>query len=190
MADSIFEKIRGGLKKTRDNISSRVGGVLAAFKRIDEDFYDEMEETLILCDIDYCKGYNDTVGHQGGDDVLRAVGLLLQGFARRAGEMAARYGGAEFALILPSTDASSLAYIGERLRAAVETAELPHPESAISPFLTLSIGGASIQPSADSTPEDLIATADRALYQAKERGSNRMALLTELVRAGISSRNA
>ena len=121
--------------------------------------------------------------------MLRAVALLLQGFARRAGEMAARYGGDEFALILPAMDANSLGYIGERLRAAVETAELPHPQSAISTFLTLSIGAASIQPSADCTPEDLIATADRALYQAKERGRNRVALLTELVRAGVSLRN-
>jgi diguanylate cyclase (GGDEF)-like protein/PAS domain S-box-containing protein len=137
---------------------------------------------LILCDIDYFKGYNDRVGHQGGDDVLRAVALLLSGFARRAGEMAARYGGDEFALILPTMDAESLAFIGERLRAAVETAELPHPESAVSPFLTLSIGAASVQPSADCTPEDLIATADRALYQAKERGRNRVAVLVDMVR--------
>ena len=144
---------------------------------------------LVLCDIDYFKGYNDTVGHQGGDDVLRAVALLLSGFARRAGEMAARYGGDEFALILPAMDATSLGYICERLRAAVETAELPHPQSAISTFLTLSIGAASIQPSAENTPEDLIATADRALYQAKERGRNRVAVLTELVRAGVSLRN-
>ncbi len=145
---------------------------------------------LVLCDIDYFKGYNDTVGHQGGDDVLRAVGLLLSGFARRAGEMAARYGGDEFALILPGSDGTSLGYICERLRAAVETAELPHPQSAISTFLTLSIGAASIQPSADCKPEDLIATADRALYQAKERGRNRVALLTDLVRAGVSLRRA
>lgn len=143
---------------------------------------------LILCDIDYFKGYNDTVGHQGGDDVLRAVALLLAGFARRAGEMAARYGGDEFALILPSMDDHALSYIGERLRAAVETAELPHPQSAVSTYLTISIGGASVLPSADSAPEDLIATADRALYQAKERGRNRVALLTEIVRAGTSAR--
>jgi diguanylate cyclase (GGDEF)-like protein/PAS domain S-box-containing protein len=132
---------------------------------------------LILCDIDHFKDYNDAIGHQGGDEMLRAVGLLLAGFARRAGEMAARYGGDEFALILPAVDAEPLSLVCERLRAAFEAAELPHPGSAVSCFVTLSIGAASVIPSARRTPEDLIATADRALYQAKERGRNRAVVL-------------
>jgi diguanylate cyclase (GGDEF)-like protein/PAS domain S-box-containing protein len=141
---------------------------------------------LILCDIDHFKDYNDTIGHQGGDDLLRAVGMLLAGFARRAGEMAARYGGDEFALILPAVDGESLGFVAERLRAAFETAELPHPSSAVSPFLTLSIGATSVEPLAEFTPEDVIATADRALYQAKERGRNRVVVLVDVQRSDPS----
>ncbi|NEX19136.1 diguanylate cyclase [Thiorhodococcus mannitoliphagus] len=127
---------------------------------------------LLICDIDYFKGYNDTFGHQAGDVCLQRVAELLQGCLRRGGDFCARYGGEEFVVILPSTELSGAARIGEQIRSALVELGIPHP---VSPHrvITLSIGVACDR-AGEQDHEALIRDADEALYRAKEQGRNRV----------------
>lgn len=129
---------------------------------------------LLMLDVDCFKQYNDTYGHQAGDDTLVAVARSLKQFARRPGDIAARYGGEEFALILPgSNEADALAIAGE-LVAHLYGRQLPHVSSRVCDRVTVSVGAAAILPTEGKAGvSDLIANADQALYLAKARGRNR-----------------
>jgi len=128
---------------------------------------------LILLDVDYFKPYNDTYGHQSGDDCLRQVAGLLTRAAHRSDDLAARYGGEEFALILPNTDLAGALHVAEQLRTDVEALRLPHRASSASKWVTLSLGVAAMVPALGMTSGELIALADQALYRAKQSGRNR-----------------
>jgi two-component system cell cycle response regulator len=121
---------------------------------------------LILMDVDHFKQYNDTYGHQAGDEVLRQVAQILQANVRE-GDFVARYGGEEFVIVLPRTDLESAVAVAERLRRAVESAEWH-----LRP-ITGSFGVACIRPDME-TRQELIEAADQALYQAKKNGRNRV----------------
>ncbi|WP_326534769.1 sensor domain-containing diguanylate cyclase [Pseudorhodoferax sp.] len=124
---------------------------------------------LLLLDLDNFKRLNDTHGHPVGDEVLRRFAALLAGFAQRAGDLAARCGGEEFALLLPQTDAAQAAGLAEAMRQAVGDLP-PLPGDVAVP--TVSIGVAALAEAA--TPELLVALADAALYRAKRGGKNRV----------------
>ncbi|MDI1301141.1 MAG: diguanylate cyclase [bacterium] len=129
---------------------------------------------LLMIDVDYFKSYNDTYGHQAGDEVLAGVAQTLATFARRPGDVAARYGGEEFALILPGSSEENAMVIAEEIVADIYAQNLPHKSSRISDRLTVSIGVASLQPDGMKQNEAaLIANADQALYLAKNTGRNR-----------------
>jgi len=130
---------------------------------------------LVLLDVDYFKAFNDHYGHGAGDDCLREVAATLAMLVRRPGDLCARYGGEEFAAILPQTDLNGARTLAERIREAVLALEIPHDGSAVSPYLTVSIGIAASNPSAAEEPEDLLRGADRRLYEAKSAGRNRVA---------------
>ena len=121
--------------------------------------------SLLMIDVDKFKSYNDTYGHQGGDDILQQVGRTLRQTVR-AHELVARYGGEEFAVILPGAGPQEAMGLAERLRAAIESANWPQRA------VTISLGAAT---STDATcdPEELVHTADAALYQSKADGRNR-----------------
>jgi diguanylate cyclase (GGDEF)-like protein len=129
--------------------------------------------SLILCDIDFFKKYNDTYGHQAGDACLRQVADALRFCARRPVDLVARYGGEEFAVILPNTTISIAAQIAEEMRSVVNALQIPHVQSAVSEHVTLSLGIACMTPTLNTSPAMLIAAADTALYQAKAAGRNR-----------------
>ncbi|HEY9663081.1 MAG TPA: PleD family two-component system response regulator [Allocoleopsis sp.] len=129
--------------------------------------------SLILCDLDYFKLYNDTYGHQAGDDCLRHVAKVIKETIRRPADLAARYGGEEFVVILPRTNASGASQIAERMRVAVRQLELAHARS-LHQVLTLSLGVASCVPDLSYPPAVLITAADKALYQAKTEGRDRV----------------
>lgn len=129
--------------------------------------------SLIMVDVDYFKRYNDHYGHQGGDECLKAVSAILQGQALRAADMTARYGGEEFAVILPNTDLEGARKVAERIRSETEALALPHANSDVAPWVTLSLGVACLTPTLGSQSRALIALADQALYLAKESGRNR-----------------
>ncbi|MEG4007224.1 diguanylate cyclase [Microcoleus sp. Pol11C1] len=127
---------------------------------------------LILIDIDYFKFYNDSYGHQCGDECLFQVAQAIDRFPKRAADLVARYGGEEFVVILPNTPPEGALKCAELLRTAVLSLAIPHAKSAVSPYVTLSLGVAALIPTSDNKPENLIAEADEALYQAKKLGRN------------------
>jgi diguanylate cyclase (GGDEF)-like protein len=132
---------------------------------------------LLIADIDHFKFYNDSLGHQAGDECIAKIATVLAAGARRPLDVAARYGGEEFAILLYNADRQTLDEIAELLRSQVVTAGLLHPASPVSPFVTVSIGGACVTPIEGRSPFGLIQLADEALYAAKERGRNRVAIM-------------
>lgn len=129
--------------------------------------------SFIILDVDMFKKYNDKYGHPAGDECLRQVAAALGGCVKRAGDTVARYGGEEFAVVMvhmPMADAKSM---GERMRQAVMNIGLEHEPSPYG-VVTISIGGATIIPTQQATPQELVQRADEALYRAKESGRNRV----------------
>ncbi|MGI0494494.1 diguanylate cyclase domain-containing protein [Alkalinema pantanalense CENA528] len=128
---------------------------------------------LILCDVDYFKRYNDHYGHQGGDGCLQTVAQTIQSSVKRSTDLVARYGGEEFAIVLPNTTIEGAFQIAETIRLNIAYLKLPHAQSEVSEFVSLSLGVTAIVPTPDLTPELLIQQADEALYAAKQQGRNR-----------------
>ncbi|MGD1804284.1 diguanylate cyclase domain-containing protein [Dapis sp. BLCC M126] len=130
--------------------------------------------SLIMIDIDYFKRYNDHYGHQGGDDCLIRVAQAISQVPQRPTDLVARYGGEEFAVILPNTNIEGGFTIAESIRLAIASLSIPHAQSEVSQFVSLSLGVASVIPTIEGTTEDLIALADEALYKAKRQGRDRV----------------
>ena len=128
---------------------------------------------LILCDIDYFKLYNDTYGHPIGDYCLQQVALAIECVIESTPGLVARYGGEEFGIILPNIDAPQAFKIAQKIAVNVNQLHISHQKSLVSEYVTISLGVHSLIPDSESTPELLIALADKALYEAKERGRNR-----------------
>ncbi|MEW6495453.1 MAG: diguanylate cyclase, partial [Cyanobacteriota bacterium] len=131
--------------------------------------------SLILCDIDYFKAYNDTYGHQAGDTCLQKVASIIKATVKRPAELVARYGGEEFAVILPNTDNEGAVHVAEEIRTQVEALNLLHAGSNTTGCITISLGVATLVPKPSLSTANLIGLADQALYQAKEAGRNRVA---------------
>jgi diguanylate cyclase (GGDEF)-like protein len=131
--------------------------------------------SLLVLDVDHFKLCNDTLGHAAGDTCLQRVAQVLQAHALRPTDLAARYGGEEFVLLLAETPAEAAATIAGKIRAEVEALHLPNPGSPASPWLTVSIGVATIVPGPRDAAGDLFATADSQMYAAKRAGRNRVA---------------
>jgi diguanylate cyclase (GGDEF)-like protein len=129
--------------------------------------------SLLMIDVDHFKQVNDTSGHQKGDECLAAIGRALERTSPRVGDFVARYGGEEFACILPATDGIGATKVADRLRAAIEALQIEHPQSEHG-VVTVSIGVTACRSPNGLTPQMLIGTADRALYQAKSKGRNRV----------------
>lgn len=129
--------------------------------------------SLILCDVDFFKPYNDTYGHQQGDKALRQIAATIQTTVKRPGDIVARYGGEEFGIILPATSAVGAARIAESVQAAIAKLSIPHAYSKVSSYITLSMGIASTRAQAPLTPTELVDCADQALYIAKRQGRDR-----------------
>jgi diguanylate cyclase (GGDEF)-like protein/PAS domain S-box-containing protein len=129
--------------------------------------------SLILCDIDHFKLYNDSNGHVAGDRCLQQVAAVMQTVCKRAGDLVARYGGEEFAVILPATSAENALIVAERLRQAVWDRDMPHTQSRVADRITLSIGVATLSSGERTQTQKFTAMADEALYMAKANGRNR-----------------
>ncbi|MBN2332699.1 MAG: diguanylate cyclase [Deltaproteobacteria bacterium] len=136
---------------------------------------DRLPLSLIMVDIDFFKLYNDTYGHQAGDECLQTVAKVIEQQAKRPADLAARYGGEEFAIILPNTDAKGACQLAEQILQAVENLQLTHYGSPVNSHVTISLGISTAVPHADYTPTQLVACADHGLYKAKEGGRNRIA---------------
>lgn len=130
--------------------------------------------SVVMVDVDAFKAYNDHFGHQAGDDVLRQVVPALRSGLRRPGDVVTRYGGEEFACLLPDTDAEAAFHVGGLLRAAVEGLHVPHAPGRLLPVVTISVGVATWAPGTLSTALSLVEKADQGLYQAKRNGRNQV----------------
>ncbi len=129
---------------------------------------------LLMCDVDFFKPYNDHYGHVAGDRCLQTIAQVLKKLCRRAGQLPTRYGGEEFAVILPGSAPEEAGNVAEKLRQAIIAEGLPHQYSKAATVVTVSIGVVSVVASAETTVEWFIKQADDALYQSKEEGRNRV----------------
>lgn len=135
---------------------------------------DQSPLSVILCDIDHFKQFNDAYGHLAGDACLQKVAGVLGDCVKRPTDLVARFGGEEFAAILPQTEVDGALRIAEHMQLAVMQLQIPHRASKVSSVVTLSIGIACAVPTPHSVSEELIHTADRRLYQAKQAGRNQI----------------
>lgn len=133
--------------------------------------------SILICDIDFFKGYNDSYGHQEGDHCLQRVSQIIHRVAGKSEGFAARFGGEEFAMVLPNTNLIDSQTIAGKLRSEIHNARLPHRASTVSEYVTVSIGVTSIQFQSDGSINDLIHRADQALYEAKKLGRNQFVTL-------------
>lgn len=133
---------------------------------------DQTPLSLILCDVDYFKHYNDYYGHLAGDETLKQVAQAIKKVVKRPADLVARYGGEEFIILLPNTSMAGAMQVGELIRQQVEQLKIPHAQSLASNYVTLSLGISSLVPCLNDAPEVLIKMADEALYAAKRQGRN------------------
>ncbi|HRY17087.1 MAG TPA: diguanylate cyclase [Candidatus Competibacteraceae bacterium] len=142
--------------------------------RIQQDF------SLILCDIDYFKQFNDTYGHIEGDHCLQRIAQAIKAAAQRSGDLVARYGGEEFVVVLPQTNRAGICKVIETIRHNVAALRIPHAGSKVHDQVTLSLGALHRIPQNGESIEDALAAADGALYQAKSQGRNRAVIVQRI----------
>lgn len=133
--------------------------------------------SLIFCDIDFFKQYNDTYGHLAGDKCIQTIANILQQNAKRPADLVARYGGEEFALILPNTEGKGAVKVVERIRDNLRAIALPHTNSHVSCFVTISLGIVTVIPKSNLSYHWFLEEADKALYRAKVAGRDRFILV-------------
>lgn len=137
------------------------------------------EISIIMCDIDFFKLFNDSYGHQSGDACLIQTAKTLASSIERGGDLVARYGGEEFVIILPDTNLSGAVHIAEQMRQAIFKLAIPHPKSPFG-IVSASFGVASGVAMPETTPIELVKVADRALYEAKHAGRNQVHSISTL----------
>jgi diguanylate cyclase (GGDEF)-like protein/PAS domain S-box-containing protein len=148
---------------------------------------DQKPLSLILCDVDFFKNYNDHYGHQAGDVCLRSVAEAIHQCVNRVGDVCARYGGEEFAVIMPATDANGAWHIAQNIRSKLSEMQIAHSQSTAAPYVTISCGIACLYPHhPESKLQKLIELADQALYRAKQQGRN-CVIISDINTASIES---
>lgn len=136
-----------------------------------------------IIDVDFFKRYNDAYGHQAGDNALRLVAGAIAKSVCRTSDLVCRYGGEEFVLVLPETDLDGAAIVAERVREKIEALCIPHENSETSRFVTVSVGVSAARSVAGFDPDAMLNTADKALYEAKAGGRNRVIALAHVIGA-------
>ena len=181
---SLEERVRERTAELENLIRTDVLTGIANRRRFEEHY--ELERgravrarqplSLVMLDIDYFKGLNDSLGHAIADRALIAVAKELTESTQRFGDLAARYGGDEFVLLLPNTGPEGALNVATKVQDAIQRLALPNPGSPVSPNLTLSQGIATEWPAHRAAHDILMLAADRALYKAKENGRNRISV--------------
>lgn len=135
--------------------------------------------SLILCDVDCFKFYNDSYGHPSGDMCLVKIAETINQAVKRPADLVSRYGGEEFAVILPNTELSGALQVAQEIQKQVRSIKIPHKTSTVDQYITLSMGMHSLSPLLESTEIDLLNAADQALYHAKQTGRNRYCIYSQ-----------
>ena len=130
--------------------------------------------SLVLLDIDHFKAYNDRYGHPAGDECLRRVAARIADAVSHPGDLAARFGGEEFGILLPGADGAGAQLVAQRVHEGVRELTIPHEASSVATVVTVSVGVASVVPTSSFTSRGLLLAADQALYAAKETGRDRI----------------
>lgn len=128
--------------------------------------------SVILCDIDYFKHYNDAYGHQAGDECLKRIAEKLGNSAKRPTDLVARYGGEEFVLVLPDTNGKGAVQVAQRIQKEIQKLKIPHVQSDVDEYVTMSLGVSFTFPKYGFPPTLLVKKADEALYEVKGKGRN------------------
>lgn len=135
--------------------------------------------SLIICDIDNFKSYNDHYGHERGDHCLRKVAQQIENTLKRPSDFCARFGGEEFAVLLPGTSLDNAQHVAEEIRKNVEQLEIPHETAQSSKIVTISLGVATFEGDDAPSRDTLLYQADKAMYKAKKNGRNRVSYFKE-----------
>lgn len=130
--------------------------------------------SLILIDIDFFKQYNDHYGHSAGDECLVLVGQTISTCSKRSSDLVSRYGGEEFAVVLPETGYTGAMKVAEEIQTSIRELSIEHGYSKIAPQITVSIGVACVVPTQKHTYMDLLNATDNQMYKAKENGRNQI----------------
>lgn len=138
---------------------------------------EEQPISVIMMDVDHFKQYNDYYGHTMGDICLKSVAHILKSTISRESDLIARYGGEEFIAVLLNVDMEGAISVGENILEELKKASVPHEKSKVSDIVTLSIGVSTVIPNNNTDAQELIKTADEALYTSKENGRNRVSFL-------------
>ncbi len=185
-AEKLLEETQKRLEKANEKLKTLVtsdGLTRIANRRKFDEYLDQewqrckrakVSLSLLMCDIDYFKHYNDTYGHQAGDLCLKRIAQAMEKTVVRPMDLVARYGGEEFAVILSDTGLMGACHVARRIQEVVKNLNIAHSDSSVGTHVTLSIGITSLIPDEDLSMDLLIKTADEALYQAKRKGRNRM----------------
>lgn len=179
---TLYQQLAATAERLRDESLTDALTGLANRRRFDQVFSEAMRGSarvkrpisLLMIDVDNFKAYNDTFGHQAGDECLRKVAAILQNRVGRARDLVARTGGEEMAVLMPEVNMHGALVVAERLRAAVAAAGILQGTGSVHAIVTISIGASSTDDPASTTVEALVAAGDRALYRAKESGRNRV----------------
>jgi two-component system, chemotaxis family, response regulator WspR len=135
---------------------------------------DQTAYSVLIADIDDFKRYNDTYGHLAGDEVLKQIATAIRSNCGRPADLPSRFGGEEFAIVLPGTPLAGAKHLAESIRLAVENLKIPHSSSSTGSYVTLSIGAIGTIPQNDASLLEFIVRADKAMYEAKSLGKNRV----------------
>ena len=152
--------------------------MLREFKRSQRE---KVPLSIIMCDIDNFKAYNDTYGHNSGDVCLKEVAQVIKSSLKRPVDFCARYGGEEFIVILPSIALDGAMHVANKIRLNIEEMEIIHKNSLPKQIITLSLGVATSEGTNLDSYEELIKNADLALYKAKEQGRNQVQSFNEMM---------
>ena len=177
----LYQKLKTSNQQLRELVTIDGLTQLANRRRFDEYLTQEwkraareqMPISLLLGDLDFFKRYNDTYGHQAGDDCLRSCGAAIMNSVKRPADLAARYGGEEFVLVLPNTETNGAICVAQKIREKIAALKIVHAKSTVSGYITLSLGIATLIPEPNKSLEELILAADTALYEAKRAGRDR-----------------
>ncbi|WED24247.1 GGDEF domain-containing protein [Vibrio sp. JC009] len=139
----------------------------------------ELPLSVILCDIDHFKLFNDSGGHLAGDHCIQQIALCLKSLGRRSSDIVARYGGEEFVILLPQTGSEDAQQLAGKIMEGIGELAIPHPAYRGKP-VTISVGVSTIIPSQELSPDSIVSLADKALYESKNKGKNRITVKNQL----------